>query len=111
MSWKDRLNKSSAFEFLTDDEVALLKEKANAYYGSANYENFHERGSGATLVIDAPSDGLYTRQIALYGDGVIVVDAEYDVGGYCGSDFYTPETKEAFDDTLDELFERYLEGY
>lgn len=111
MSWKDRLNKSSAFEFLTDDELTLLIGKADAYSGHANYENFHERGSGSTLVIDIPSDGVYTRQITFYGNGVIIVDAEYDVGGYCGTDIYESHTKDEFDEIVDTLFEQYLEDF
>ena len=111
MSWQKRLNKSSAFQFLTEDELKILIENTDAYYGSANYENFHERGSGSTLVIDIPSDGLYTRQITFYGDGIIAVDAEYDVGGYCGTDIYEPNTKEDFDILLDTLFSKYVEDY
>ncbi len=38
MSWQERLNKSSTFQFITEDELKLLIENTDAYYGSANYQ-------------------------------------------------------------------------
>lgn len=111
MSWQDRLKMTTSFEYLNEDEIELLKNNANAYFGEANYENFHKRGVSPSLVIDVPSDGLHIYQISIYSDGVIAVDSEYDVGGYNGTAVYTPTTKEDFDQDLDYVFKTYLKVY
>lgn len=110
MSWKELLLNKRSMQYLTSDEIQILKSTLYAKpFVEPDYGSLHRDVNGKAIVIDAEDpDDLYNIQISIYDNGTIVVDNEYTCGGHAGSDYYYATDKESFDQNLSQIIEQYF---